>query len=110
MSIDANETHRAPQTTRRLSALAVLAALALSPLQAGAHAGPLAATPPPGIGLVQAPGAVVLRFSEPLNYRLSRIEVLDQTRQDATTGTTVPVEGDPRGGWGFSRASRRSPA
>ncbi len=95
MSTDANETHPAPQTTRRLSALAVLAILALFPARAGAHAGPVAATPPPGMGLPQAPGAVVLRLSEPISHRLSRIEVLDQAWQDATTGPTAPVEGDP---------------
>ncbi|MBI4636661.1 MAG: copper resistance protein CopC/CopD [Candidatus Rokubacteria bacterium] len=95
MSADANETHPAPHTIRRLSALAVLAVLALLPLEAGAHAGPVAATPPPGLGLVQAPGAVVLRFSEPISHRLSRIDVLDQAWQDATTGPTAPVEGDP---------------
>ncbi|MGH2659389.1 MAG: hypothetical protein ACRDHS_06930 [Actinomycetota bacterium] len=37
------------------------------PAPAGAHAGLVASTPSPGIGLPQAPGAVVLRFSEPLN-------------------------------------------
>lgn len=95
MGTDEKGKRQKRQTARRLSALAVLVILPLLPGQAGAHAGPLAATPPPGLGLVQAPGAVVLRFSEPLNYRLSRIEVLDQAWQDATTGPTVPVEGDP---------------
>jgi copper transport protein len=84
----------------RWSRLPALLSLLLAPLAlpalAEAHAGPIASTPSPGIGLPQAPGSVVLRFSEPLSYRLSRIEVLDQARQDVAVGPTIPVEGDPR--------------
>lgn len=61
-----------------------------------AHAGLVAATPAPGTGLPQAPGAVVLRFTEPLNYRLSRIEVVDSSGDEVTVGATTPVQGDGR--------------
>lgn len=74
-----------------------------SPSPALAHAGLVAANPPPGIGIPQAPGEVVLRFSEPLNFDLSRIEVLDESGRPVTVGPALPVEGDPR-------AMRRSSA
>ncbi len=80
---------------RRLVLVAVLA-LPMLPASAGAHAGLVASTPSPGMGLPQAPGAVVLRFSEPLNAQVSRIEVVDQTGRDVAAGPTMPVEGDPQ--------------
>ena len=61
---------------------------------AAAHAAFVAASPRPGTGAPQAPGAVVLRFSEPLVRRLSRIEVLDGKGSDVGEGATAAVEGD----------------
>lgn len=62
---------------------------------ASAHASFVAASPSPGHGFPQAPGAVALRFSEPLNLGLSRIEVLDGDGNDVGVGPTEKVEGDP---------------
>ena len=42
----------------------------------------------------QAPAAVVLRFSEPLNIGLSGLEVLNQAGEEVTNGLTEQVEGD----------------
>lgn len=75
--------------------LLAAAALVIAPIAAGAHAGPVAAAPPPAVGLPQAPGAVVLRFAEPLNHRMSRIEVVDPAGHPVVAGPTLPVEGDP---------------
>lgn len=78
---------------RRLRALGaaavVAAALCVSAVPASAHATLVAATPAPGTGLPQAPGAVVIRFTEPLNPRLSRIEVLDDDGRDIGGGRTT---------------------
>ena len=63
---------------------------------ASAHAGLLSASPGPGIGVPQPPGAVVLRFSEPLNLQLSRIQVQDRTGRDGGQGSALAVPGDPR--------------
>ncbi|MGH9030504.1 MAG: copper resistance CopC/CopD family protein [Acidimicrobiia bacterium] len=61
---------------------------------AAAHADLFEASPAPGQGLVQAPGAVVLRFSEPLDRDVSRITVTDGQGDHVTRGPTGPVEGD----------------
>ena len=61
-----------------------------------AHAEVLLASPAPGTGLAQAPAAVVIKFSEPLNLALSRIEVLDGSGADVGQGPTLAVAGDPR--------------
>lgn len=61
----------------------------------GAHAGLVLAKPSPGSGVAQAPAAVVLKFSEPLNLALSRIEVIDSTGADVGIGPTEGIEGDP---------------
>lgn len=71
---------------------AVFAVLAAAP--AAAHADLVDASPSPGTGLPQAPGGVVMRFTEPLNYRLSAITVLDESGEEVTDGATEPVEGD----------------
>jgi len=72
-----------------------VAALLLSvPAGALAHAELLLASPGPGIGLAQAPAAVVIKFSEPLNFALSRIEVLDASGVDVGSGPTEAVVGD----------------
>ncbi|MHB8400276.1 MAG: copper resistance CopC/CopD family protein, partial [Candidatus Limnocylindrales bacterium] len=66
-----------------------------APVVAQAHADLVLATPAPGTGLAQAPAAVVIKFSEPLNLSLSRIEVLDASGTDVGTGPTEAVTGDP---------------
>ncbi len=85
-------------TDRRLARLfAALGAIALLlgvPAAAQAHAELLLASPAPGTGLAQAPAAVVIKFSEPLNLALSRIEVLDSTGADVGSGPTAAVPGD----------------
>ncbi|MDP9225887.1 MAG: copper resistance protein CopC [Actinomycetota bacterium] len=60
-------------SARRVLLTAVIAlGLALGlPTVALAHAGLVSSTPEPGSELASAPGAVILRFSEPLNVRLS---------------------------------------
>jgi len=63
---------------------------------AWAHSGLLAASPSAGTGLPQAPGAVVLRFSEPLNLQLSSLAVTGPRNRIATTGPTLAVAGDTR--------------
>lgn len=62
---------------------------------ASAHAALEDANPGPGVGFSQAPGAVALRFSEPLQRGLSRIEVIGPDGRDAAVGPTVAVERDP---------------
>jgi copper transport protein len=63
---------RLMKTRRILLALAMAAGLALAlPTVAFAHAGLLSSTPDPGTELGSAPGAVTMRFSEPVNERLS---------------------------------------
>lgn len=80
---------------RLLCAVAVVAGAVLLPaVPASAHASLVAATPPPGTALPQAPGAVVIRFTEPLNPRLSRIEVLDEDGCDVGAGKTTLVGDD----------------
>ncbi len=69
--------------------------LALAPASpASAHAELVTATPAPGAGLPQAPGAVVLRFTEPLNMRLSEIRVLDSEGIDVGEGPSLAVPGE----------------
>lgn len=63
---------------------------------AAAHADLFEASPAPGHGVPQAPGAVVLRFSEPLDRDVSRIRVTDEEGEDVTAGPTRAVEGDRR--------------
>jgi copper transport protein len=74
-------------------AVAILVLAAASP--AWAHAELADASPAPGSGLAQAPGAAVLRFNEPLNRRLSKVEILDPSGRDVGEGPTLAVEGDP---------------
>ncbi|MEX2552157.1 MAG: copper resistance protein CopC [Actinomycetota bacterium] len=74
----------------------VLVILLALPLPADAHAGVVAANPSPGSGIPQAPGEVVMSFSEPLNLKLSRVDVEDGDGRSVVTGPTLGVEGDPR--------------
>jgi copper transport protein len=79
---------------RFLAALAAALLLLGAPAMAQAHAEVLLAAPQPGTGLAQAPAAVVIKFSEPLNLSLSRIEVLDVSGTDVGSGPAVGVAGD----------------
>lgn len=63
---------------------------------ASAHAELVDARPRPGTGLPQAPGAVVVKFTEPLSTELSRLEVRDDAGRDVGEGRTRPVVGDRR--------------
>ena len=81
---------------RLLAALAGCAFILGTPGSAAAHAELLLASPAPGTGLAQAPAAVVIKFSEPLNIALSRIEVLDGAGVDVGQGPSVAVAGDPQ--------------
>src|SRR5574340_1218454 len=64
------------------------------PRPAAAHAELVLADPAPGTGLPQAPGAVVLKFSEPLDLGLSHIEIVDAAGHDVSSGPTRAVSGD----------------
>lgn len=76
---------------------AALAAIVLVPASpALAHAVVVSANPSPATGLPQAPGAVVISFTEPLNRRLSRIRVLSHAGRDVGVGPTTAVVGDAR--------------
>src|SRR6266542_1208068 len=81
----------------RLLLLAVAITFALGvPASVAAHAELVLASPQPGTGLAQAPAAVVIKFSEPLNVALSRIQVLDASGADVGQGSTQAVVGDPQ--------------
>lgn len=79
-----------------LALLFAAVSLVAAPATVQAHAELLLASPGPGIGLAQAPAAVVIKFSEPLNLALSRIEVLDSSGTDVGSGPTAAVTGDPQ--------------
>jgi copper transport protein len=79
---------------RFLAAPAAALLLLGSPAIALAHAEVLLSSPQPGTGLAQAPAAVVIKFSEPLNLSLSRIEVLDASGTDVGSGPTEALAGD----------------
>jgi methionine-rich copper-binding protein CopC len=86
-----------PRSVARL--LAILAGIALvlgAPGDVVAHAELVLASPAPGTGLAQAPAAVVIKFSEPLNLSLSRIEILDASGIDVGQGPSAAVPGDPQ--------------
>lgn len=96
--------------THRLLVL-VLVALAsavglLSPAGAGAHAAFLKASPGPGQRVEVAPGQLLLRFTEPLNARLTTVRLEGpRGRSEASvaiagsTLTVTPVEELRDGGW-----------
>lgn len=81
---------------RLVAGLGLAAILLAAPSAVAAHAELLLASPAPGIGLAQAPAAVVIKFSEPLNLALSRIQVLDAAGTDVGSGPTEAVVGDVR--------------
>jgi copper transport protein len=78
---------------RILLALAIATGLALAlPTVAFAHAGFLSSTPEPGTELASAPGAVTLRFSEPVNIRLSSASVSTPDGNDLGGAVIGPEE------------------
>lgn len=88
---------RPPRWLIRLLAGLVVGTLTLgAPAATLAHAELVLASPEPGTGLAQAPAAVIIKFSEPLNVALSRIEVFDGSGADVGQGPTLVVAGDPR--------------
>ena len=78
------------------AALALLAVLLVGTGPAWAHASFVSATPRPGSGLPQAPGDVVLRFTEPLIRDASSVTIRDDAGEEVVDGPTRAVEGDPR--------------
>jgi methionine-rich copper-binding protein CopC len=81
-------------------------ALCLRPSVAWAHAGFVSSSPEPGSELSSAPGMVTLRFSEPLNTKLSRAAVTtpDGRRVDGTvTGSEQIAIRSPRTPRAFTR-------
>jgi len=82
---------------RLVVVVAVAALVGLPARPATAHASFVAASPAAGSSLPQAPGSVVLRFTEPLERALSSVDVLDSADQSVAAGPTRPVEGDPNG-------------
>jgi copper transport protein len=92
-------------TGRRLllASIAALAIVVLTPIGAWAHAGFASSQPEPGAELGTAPGVVVLRFSEPLNAKLSRATVSDPDGRRFTGTVTqnedirIPVSSNVQG-------------
>ena len=83
---------RLTNARRILLALAIATGLPLAlPMAAFAHAGLLSSTPEPGAELASAPGAVTMRFSEPVNVRLSGASVSTPGGSDVS-GTVVGPE------------------
>ena len=76
-------------------ALLAMAVVSIGAAPASAHADFVSASPDPGSGLPQAPGAVVMKFSEPVIRDLSSIQVVGPAGETATEGPTLAVEGDP---------------
>ena len=87
-----------PRMVGRSLACCMLAfvVMVLPAVPAFAHASFVASTPNPGSGIPQAPGNIVVRFSEPLVLPASRIEVRDAAGATVTSGPTEPVIGDDR--------------
>lgn len=77
-------------------AAGALLGVVLAAAPAGAHASFVSSQPRPGTGLPQAPGEVVLRFSEPLVLSGSSVEVTDAAGTVATEGPVESVEGSPK--------------
>jgi copper transport protein len=74
----------------------VLAILILSAPPASAHATLIGANPPPGATLPQAPGAIVLQFSEAIDPLRSALIVTGPGGRDATAGPIEVVANNDR--------------
>ena len=72
-----------------------LAMLVVDASPARAHAAFVESQPPPGSSFAQAPGGVVLRFTEPLIMDLSSVEVIGPNSNSVTSGPTEAIEGEP---------------
>jgi len=102
--------HRNGQRTL-LTAIFALLAIVVLPTTAQAHAGLVSATPEPGSELGIAPAVVILRFSEPLNARLSGATVSapdGQRTAGRATGLeeiSVRLSGNARGVYRVSWSS-----
>ena len=79
-----------------LAACFVVAMSILGAAPASAHANLIGADPAPGATLPQAPGAVVLHFSEAVDHSRSTIAVTGPGGRDATVGPTEAVPNDGR--------------
>jgi copper transport protein len=73
-----------------------LAILVVAASPASAHAALIGADPAPGTSLPQAPGAVVLHFSEAVDHVRSSITVTGPGGRDATSGPAEAVPNDGR--------------
>jgi len=78
----------------------LLVVLALSGGPAEAHAALVFSDPDAGQRLATAPALVVLRFTEPLNGRLSRATVTDPNGQQFGGGAWGPSTAGSPSGWG----------
>ena len=78
------------------TAMALLAMALVATGPAWAHASVVSSIPRPGTGMPQAPGEVVLRFTEPLIREASSVTIRNDAGQEVVDGPTRPVEGDPR--------------
>ncbi|MDP9327840.1 MAG: copper resistance protein CopC, partial [Actinomycetota bacterium] len=80
--------------SRRIVLTAAVAAglVLVFPTEALAHAGLLSSTPEPGTELASAPGAVTLRFSEPVNERLSAASVTTPDGKNVNGQVVDPEE------------------
>ena len=89
--------------SRLLLAAAAALAMALTPAGAEAHASLVASTPQPGLRLPSGPGVVILNFSEPINFDLSRASVTGPDGQKfertsvSSHSMTVQVETETAG-------------
>jgi copper transport protein len=86
------------RTRRRLAALAIvltLAAMAVAPRPAYAHASLVRSSPANNETLRRPPARIVLNFSEAIERRLTQIKVLDKNDQRQDDGGTAFDDGDP---------------
>src|SRR5438132_7947952 len=93
MHRDRSRSRPGPFVTVLVAAWIVVALIIATAAPAFAHAEVVAASPEPGTGRPQAPGAVVLKFSEQLNLDLSRIQIDDRDGRDVGGGETLAVNG-----------------
>jgi len=87
---------RSPWARACLAAGFVMAISVLEALPASAHANLVRADPAPGASLPQAPGAVVLHFSEAVDHVRSAVSVTGAGGRDATVGPIQAVSNDAR--------------
>jgi copper transport protein len=92
-----NRRRRYGRSRRAVAAAGlVLAILVLRASPASAHASLTGADPAPGATLPQAPGAIVLQFSEAVDPLCSTLTVTGPGGRDATDGPTEAIANDER--------------